>query len=268
VFIVQKPYELVPLMELLKFQADAYCRLMSMMGQLLAHFTIASSQPALSLTKTVFAELAATLKEMETQIDALNLPYSKKHFERFKSSIFDGGDLSSESLKRNLSELTTRITDELGERLFLNVPREQAYLYLQAEPIFGDDVAKRFPQMTEDISEAAKCLSLNRPTAAVFHLMRIMESAVQSFGTKLGVTLAAERNWQVILDQINAAVRKMDPKKDPLATVYAEAASHLYNVKVAWRNQVMHPKQTYTFEEAKAIFDGVSVFMGDLSKIV
>jgi hypothetical protein len=42
----------------------------------------------------------------------------------------------------------------------------------------------------------------------------------------------------------------MDAKQ--LSTkAYAEAASHLYNVKVAWRNEVMHPKQTYTFEEAE-----------------
>jgi hypothetical protein len=265
-------YELVSLMELLRFEADAYCRLMNMLGQILAHFTIASgpgSRAGLSLTNEVYGELGATLGEIDKQVAILDLPMSKKHFDRLKWAIYnDKNSFTLEVMQRNVSELITRIVDELSERLFLNVPPQQASLYLQSEPPFGKEVTARFPQMTEDISEAAKCLSLNRPTAAVFHLMRIMESAVQSFGTELGVTLASEQNWQVILDQINAAVRKMDPKKDPLAAVYAEAASHLYNVKVAWRNQVMHPKQTYTFEEAKAIFGGVSIFMGDLSKIV
>jgi len=121
--------------------------------------------------------------------------------------------------------------------------------------------------MTEDISEAGKCLSLNRPTASVFHLMRVMELAVQRFGNELSVTLVTEKNWQVILDQINAAIRKLDAKQ-PKTKSYAQATSHLYNVKVAWRNEVMHPKQTYTFEEAKAIFDNVRTFVCDLETIL
>src|SRR5271169_6002061 len=35
-----------------------------------------------------------------------------------------------------------------------------------------------------------KCLALGRPTAAVFHLMPVMEIGVQRFGADLGVTLA------------------------------------------------------------------------------
>ena len=121
--------------------------------------------------------------------------------------------------------------------------------------------------MTEDISEAAKCLSLDRPTACVFHLMRVMELAVQRFGDVLSVKLVTEKNWQVLLDQINAAIRKLDAK-DAKTKAYAQAASHLYNVKVAWRNEVMHPKQTYTFEEAKAIFDNANTFINGLAVVL
>lgn len=174
---------------------------------------------------------------------------------------------SNDALKRNLYELTTRIVDELEQRLFLSVPLEQAPFYLQVKPPFGEDVTKRFPKMTEDISEAAKCLSLDRPTASVFHLMRVMELAVQQFGSELNITLVTEKNWQVILDQVNAAIRKLDAR-DAKTKPYAQAASHLYNVKVAWRNEVMHPKQTYTFDEAKAIFDSAKTFINELATIL
>jgi len=108
---------------------------------------------------------------------------------------------------------------------------------------------------------------LRRPTSAVFHLMRIMELGVQSFGAKLGISLVQEKNWQNILDEVNKSIRARDHKL-PETKQYAEATSHLYNVKVAWRNEVMHPKQTYTDEEAGKIFNNVNTFIGDLADLI
>lgn len=50
--------------------------------------------------------------------------------------------------------------------------------------------------------------------------------------------------------------------------VYAAAAGHLYNVKIAWRNEVMHPKKTYTAEEAKKLLNAVDTFIRDLAGFV
>jgi hypothetical protein len=98
--------------------------------------------------------------------------------------------------------------------------------------------------------------------------MRAVEIAVQKFGAKIGeVALPESKNWQNILDEINKAIRGMDQKAIETKR-YAAIASHLYNVKLAWRNEVMHPKQTYTFEEAKVLFDAVGSFIGDLSTVV
>jgi hypothetical protein len=254
-------------MKLLQFEADAYCRVMSLIGQILARFQLSANPPpgyTMVVTDIVYRSLGVTLNEIEQQLKKLTLPLAQKHFDRMKWTIdHDLASLTVDSITRNLGELSTRIIDELGQRLFLNVPSEQAPLYLQLEPPFGNRVAMEFPQMTEDISEAAKCLSLDRATASIFHLMRVMELAVHRFGDVLGVTFVREKNWQVILDQINAAIRKLD-QKDAKTKAYAQAASHLYNVKVAWRNEVMHPKQTYTFEEARAVFENARIFIGDL----
>src|SRR5579872_6018908 len=100
------PYELVSLMELLRFEADAYCRLMNMTGQLLAHFTIASGPAAragLSLTNSVFGELGSTLGEMEKLLRTLNLPLAQKHLERMRWTLEnDNASLDTVSLMRNL----------------------------------------------------------------------------------------------------------------------------------------------------------------------
>src|SRR5207248_9927577 len=105
---------------------------MSMIGQIMAHFRIASTAPpdvGMSVESDVYGHLGSTLREMEEQIKKLELPLSLTHFERMKAA-FDSDErkhaLSPDWLTHNLAELTTRIIDELEQRLFLNVPVHQA----------------------------------------------------------------------------------------------------------------------------------------------
>ena len=48
----------------------------------------------------------------------------------------------------------------------------------------------------------------------------------------------------------------------------SQATASLYAVKVAWRNEVMHPKETYTLEEAENLIRLVKGFMQQLAEIV
>jgi hypothetical protein len=59
-------------------------------------------------------------------------------------------------------------------------------------------------------------------------------------------------------------VRSLWDKRD----AWSESHSHLYHVKQAWRNGTMHPKKTYTQEEAEAVFAAVRVFMRHLAKLL
>ena len=149
----------------------------------------------------------------------------------------------------------------------VDLPPECKELYRQSKPPFGSEVEAKFPQMSEEISESGKCLALGRPTAAVFHLMRVMEIGTQKLGDKLGVQFASEKNWQNILDEVNKAIKAMDHKAAQ-TKAYAAAASHLYHVKLAWRNEVMHPKQTYTHDEATKVHAAVDAFIRDLASIL
>ena len=79
-----------------------------------------------------------------------------------------------------------------------------------AEPIFGKDIADKFPNHVGDMLEAGNCFMLGRNTACVFHLMRVMEAAVQGFGTKLGVPLVYDLERQTILDRLNPPIKPMN----------------------------------------------------------
>ena len=180
--------------------------------------------------------------------------------------------LRRESIEtRKLADMThilwRRITDEIDLRKFLYVSPAQQEFY-EAKYLFGVEVETTFSRTTEDISEAGKCYALARYTASVFHLMRVMEIGVQELGKKLGVKLVGEKVWQVILDQTNSVIRTMPAKtaaQKKKQAWFAEASAHLFNVKLAWRNPVMHPKRTYTEEEAKQLLVTVRSFMRHLA---
>jgi hypothetical protein len=159
---------------------------------------------------------------------------------------------------------------ELKSRLFLFVPPIEARFYNVMEP-FGPAVARKFSKATNDMENAGDCIALGVPTPAVFCLMRVMERGVQRLGTKLGVKLTGEKNWQNILEQINKQV-KLLPNKTPAEkrriANFAAASANLFNLKLAWRNPVMHPKESYSPEQAAEIYGLVKAFMGHLATIV
>lgn len=249
-------------MEILETSAEAWWRLASMTGQLMVR--LEQSIPP-------FESVVETLAELHRECGKLGLPLSHAQLFRIRDELpnFANTNLAivAQRLRQMVHDLNLRVWDELKNKFFLTIPSETFALYRQDQPPFGADVEAKFPTMSEDISEAGKCLALNRPTATVFHLMRVMEIAVQRFGDKLGVALATEKNWQNILDEINKAIKALDHKA-PRTRAYAGASSHLYNVKIRWRNEVMHPKQTYTTAEAKDVFDAVRTFIRDLAGIL
>jgi hypothetical protein len=176
-------------------------------------------------------------------------------------ALADG--MTVKELTRSLRQLEAVVRNEMKGHLFFFVDEPQ--FYKQRQP-FGARVAVWFPELEYDITEAGNCIAFDRGTACVFHLMRVIEAGVQRFGTRLCVPLASEKNWQVILDLINKAIKARDPKLQETMAL-SGTASHLYNVKITWRNPTMHPTSKYTPDEAKDIYQNVKTFMGSLADL-
>jgi len=157
------------------------------------------------------------------------------------------------------------VQDELKARLIFTLPDAAADLVRDNQPPFGENAANAFPLAVEDIEEAAKCLAFSRYTAAVFHLMRAMEAAVQRISKEIGVA-DTEREWGKLLSDMAKKIEPM-PKGDR-RNRWSESHAHLYHVKQAWRNDTMHPKKTYTEEEADNVYRAVKSFMSHLATLV
>jgi len=175
--------------------------------------------------------------------------------------------INTKEIVGEIDDLQRRLLDRADSIFCLTLSMADRALYEPSQPLFGAEIEAKFSNKSEDIAEAGKCLALVRPTAAVFHLMRVMEIGVRRFGDVLGVTLADDKNWQNILDEINKAIRALD-QKAMLTKKYAAASAHLYNVKLASRNEVMHPKQTYTPDEATKVFNATDAFIRDLVNLI
>ena len=100
--------------------------------------------------------------------------------------------------------------------------------------------------------------------------MRAMEYAVKMLGQKLNVTVIDKHNvdleWGPIISNINDALNKMP--KDDYKTKWSGVASLLHYVRIAWRNSTMHPKNTYTEDEARDVYNSCKSFMSSLVELL
>jgi hypothetical protein len=157
--------------------------------------------------------------------------------------------------------------------------------YFERANLFGDSVREKFPSAAPDIEEAGNCLATNRYTAAVFHLMRVVEWGLRALAVHLGIkklrsrkksgkvklTPVSHSDWEHILDALNDAVNKKIEKlkrgseKQGAQEFYYPALQDIRAVRDAWRNHVMHTRAVYGRDDAKAIFTHVKRIMGVLS---
>lgn len=174
-------------------------------------------------------------------------------------------------LEELIKDFNTRFQDELNSRHVIILAQDKDHYYNPDEPIIDKIILDKFPDIIEDISEAGNCYALNRNTACVFHLMRILEKAVQKLAISLDLStiLTCDKEWQIIINDIRGQLKTKYPKHaDTERIKYENTLGHLETIKIAWRNPTMHPKATYTEEEAKALLSAVEIFLKDLVKIL
>jgi hypothetical protein len=204
-------------------------------------------------------------KQVKNSCESMALDLTVDQLERVIRGLSDQNYTYGQA-ERDMESVEWRMTDELRRKHFLSLNSLEAEIF--KNPREGwQEVIDAYPNLTTDLEEASKCLALGFDTACVFHLMRVMEVGLQLFGGKVGVAFPEAKVWQQILDQANKAIKTMpetSPEEKTTKSNHAELAAHLYNVKLAWRNEVMHPKASYKHEEAEEITRDVKKFMRHL----
>lgn len=160
------------------------------------------------------------------------------------------------------------IHTELHGRKFFE-PDAKYLRYFENLKLFGNGVFDAFPSANDDIYESGMCLSLERPTAAVLHLMRVLEAGLAALAKAVGVP--KKNDWGSYIREIGEELDKRAKSAGARSAdevFYAEAAANFDRLRRAYRNPTMHPEKTYSQERAEEIMSATKSFMTHLASKV
>lgn len=170
----------------------------------------------------------------------------------------------ADKVEREVTELHNRFTDELKDRFFMHVTKNELQRYRQKHP-FGDTIGAKWPDIQTDLQEANKCRVLRRYSACVLHLMRATEFLVQRIAHHYGVQPTydgkpipiEEEVWGRLTPKIKTKIEEREKAgtSNSHDTEIKKIIATLNTIRALWRNDVAHPKRHFTRGEAIAIFD-------------
>lgn len=263
---------------MLEFYAHDYVELGHQIGLLLASMNDQEADAnaageKLSMLVTETSRLGLTVTK--NQIDAMMLEVCKNNPEAFQlyrtGQTFQVGvdteSLSNERFCHHLETIYATMRSELGAMLFKAIPKERVR-YSNSEWLKNSKIQTQFPTSFKELERAGICYSLGQPTAAVFHSMRALEPALTALASTFEIS-ASHENWQPIINEIEGAIRKLGqqpktPQKIEDEKFFGEAVTHLYFVKNAWRNHVMHTRDSHGDDEALKIMNRSMEFVESL----
>lgn len=206
--------------------------------------------------------------EFRAQLESLGQALSVNSLDRIRD-LMSKPLLDDKAMERLINELRQRFLESLdGERFYVVETKDRSFFDLP-QPIFGGSLDDD-PDSLEDAVEAGKCIALGRYTASVFHLMRLLERFVRALADRIGATVKDTNGqflaWGQLLSNIRGGIDKM--QKGQSREHWSQAHALLVSVNIAWRTTTMHPKQTYTEEHARDIFNATRAFVRYLAPLL
>ncbi len=266
------PQGLLSLWDMLRFYAALFSKIIQNLEFSRSEFLL-SSNPYSTYSpnwEKLEKDLAAVAKGVEDLCLSLSL---KEQVSRIRERATDHSRDNTIIIGTLISELSKNIISEISEHLFLIVPSELKWLYLNPEKILGPEFEAAFPDAIKDMYDGVRCFALDQWTASVFHFMRVLEYGIRQIAENVGLNLdnLVLENWKNILDQIEKKIRELEqlPKsqeKSTNLTYFSEAASNFRYFKDAWRNHVSHSRVNYDSRDARRVMDHVIDFMQHLAK--
>ena len=114
-----------------------------------------------------------------------------------------------------------------------------------AENIFPKNIRNALPaQAVKDIREAGRCLALDTPTAAGFHIIRAIEAVMADYYLLVvgKQTPTRMRNWSIYIKKLNKS-----PKVDKRVTAFLD------HIRENYRNPITHPEVMLTADDVEVL---------------
>jgi len=203
------------------------------------------------------------------------------------AAMAEGSVQDVSSLKTELRNIEESILVESYKFKFLQVTKARSS-YVDHPALLGNAVATAFPSSIPDMKEAGNCLAAECNTAAVFHLMRVVEWGLRALCADVGLirlrsktkagkvryTPISFTDWEHMLNQLQGRVDskvnriRRGKLKQTAQEFYYPALQDIRSIRDAWRNHVMHTRRDYGTEEANAVLAHVQRLMATLASRV
>lgn len=266
---VRQPYRLWSLLDMLEAYAFKFANVCVTLESMKAPGALS---PASVKPEVFLPAIGRLLKQMELDelvehIDVLRMSRTLRRLvKRLMENLRGRPQVTEAKLVAIIGEVEEAILGELEGALFFAVPPSSEELYDQQE-LFGPEVNANFGRSSFHIKEAGNCLAFARWTAAIYHLMCILEAGLDSMADALNLP-ASQKNWQNVLDHIKNAIAALGPASGPTwkeDQAFFSTAALEFRLFKPWRNDVAHGRAKATEEEAKKILTHVRSFMIHLS---
>ncbi|MGH9721980.1 MAG: hypothetical protein ACRD8O_17370 [Bryobacteraceae bacterium] len=254
--------KLCTLYDVLSFAAHHFQSLLTVLPNFRQSFLHIGRLPEDTLTDEELDDAKTALLQVLDLCNRLDLHTSKKATQRLLDT-----DLRRKGYRVNdaMAEIESRIHDELEGQVFLRLDHPQ---YYQSAEWMGSEVLEKFPLIEGEALEAGACYALDRYTASVFHLMRILEYGLAAFATALSVPVT-NPNWHHVLQECEKKIRTLrdhNPSWKQDEPFFNGAALEFRHFQRAVRNHAMHGRDSYTQSEAHTILSHVTSFMRHISQ--
>lgn len=205
----------------------------------------------------------AGLTEFARAIEPLKVPITGLAGEELLQELDGGaGRLQFVQLGVLMLELSKTLRRELETRKVFCLDPGRAQFYSPTEPLWGRDVADKFPSIAYEIDQIGKCYACDLTTASAFHSIRAMEAGIRAMARCLGIpdpTSGRERNWGQLNEAFRAKIEALWPRATGRIAGDARLFDRLYGsisgMQNPYRNETMHLSAKYTAPEALHIFE-------------
>lgn len=249
-----------------RFDAAAYQKALSVLVEAIGLVRLPSIEfGGKSLGALASESVVAQLNRLAQALDLLDVPVTKIAIREFREKLEDQSEheVTFPQGWKALTEISETLRRELSATMVFVLHSAKAGYYEPTTPHFGDEVVTKFPGLAYDISEAGKCLALERSTAAAFHAIRSLESGITAMSRCLGVPdpiKGADRNWGAMLGKIDAEIKRRWNSAARMSGdghIFEALHGALAGMQNPYRNATMHFDQVYTAEDAQHVFNMV-----------
>ena len=271
------PHDLLSLWDMIPFPASKFYQALEALEalQMQAQEWIRKHPNLCVSTLDHLRNLNETIIPIEQFCEKLQMEKSLTRIRQFQRSLQPPTSLHVRVVESEILSIRQTIWEEFSNRQFTFIQTGKTKFFEQ-ESLFGDKVFNRFDRARLDTKEAGNCLAADLNTAAVYHLMRIMEIGLLTLHKTLVRKRPTNPNWSALISDIEKAIRDKDkiqpwtPSWKKQRGFYTECASHFFFFKDK-RNRAVHVELPFEHyvppggDQALRIFGQVKGFMQHLA---